>query len=95
MRYAATCTNCGDIEIEKPMLAVFPARHLCGGKLARKYEAPAVHYNAAGFYSTDVTRLRNMIGSERHDKLTADIDDIGSRAKSDKLTPYERSLEGD
>lgn len=95
MLYSANCEKCGPVEIEKPMTAVFPLRHLCGGKLTREFDTPTVHYHAGGFFSTDVTRLRNMIGGERYDKLTADIADIERRAKTGNLTPYERSLEGD
>lgn len=92
--YAANCTNCGPIEVSKPMADAFPARHACGGKLTRLYSAPpAVHYASAGFYSTDVSRLQKIVGTERYAKFEHERDAAVTRAATGTQTPYERALE--
>lgn len=94
MIYPASCEKCGEIEIEKSMLAPFPLRHLCGGKLKRRYDvAPAVQFNAPGFYASDVQRFKSQVGSERYAKFEHERDDIERRAKAGKLTPHEKSLD--
>lgn len=81
------------VEITKPMAVDFPVRHACGGALTRILTAPAVHYAAAGFYATDVDRLKKQVGSERFAQFEKQKAAAERRAKSGKQTPYERSLE--
>lgn len=75
------------------MAADFPERHTCGHILHRVFLPPSVHYAATGFYSTDVSRMKNMVGSDRYAKFEAQRDSAQARAKAGKLTPYERQLE--
>lgn len=93
MIYLAQCENCGTTEIEKPMQAAFPHRHLCGGKLKRVYTPANVQYNAPGFYSTDVKHFENQVGKERAEKFYAERDATLKRAKQGRLTPYEKKLD--
>src|SRR3990167_3444035 len=80
----ANCSNCGKVEVTKPMAAAFPVRHTCGGRLARVYSPLPVFYRAPGFTTYDVTRPRE------HER-----DDIERRAKARKLTQYEMAAESD
>ena len=92
MTYDAECSNCGTIEIEKPMNAAFPISHDCGGSLSRVYSPIAVHYNASGFHTFDY-RFDSVVGSERAAKVRAKNADAESRARVGNLTPYEQALE--
>ena len=68
----------------------------CGGALARLYtQAPPAIYNAAGFYASDVNRLRSQVGPERYAQFEAERDDIRRRARLGRLTAQERSLDTD
>ena len=93
MRYDATCSKCGHVEIEKRMQARFPVRHMCGGHLQRVYNVTPVHFNAPGFYETDVRYFEKQVGKERATKFYAERDDIMRRAKAGRLTPYEKKLD--
>lgn len=93
MRYDAICSKCGAVEINKPMLAVFPVRHACGGALTRQFSPLPVHFNAPGFYSSDVSRMQNMIGPDRYARFEAQRAAAQARAKTGTLTPYEQQLE--
>lgn len=93
MIYTATCTKCGNVEIDKPMLAEFPTRHACGGTVTHHYTVIAVHYAAPGFYSTDVQRMKSLVGPDRFAKFEAQKADAEKRAKAGRLTPYEKVLE--
>jgi len=92
MIYEATCKQCGNVEIEKPMTAPFPVRHTCGAQLSRRYSPIAVHYAAPGFYSSDVTRFRSQVGAERFAKFEREREDVLKRTKQGKLTPNEKRL---
>ena len=94
MTYDAECSNCGAVEIEKPMKATFPVRHDCGAKLRRVYSPIAVHYNASGFHAFDA-RFDSMVGPERAAKVRAKNDAAEARARAGKLTPYERAIENE
>lgn len=75
------------------MAADFPVRHVCGGRLTRLYTtAPAVHYAAGGFYTTDVNRLKNQVGPERFAKFEREKAAAEQRAATNTQTPYERAL---
>ena len=93
MTYDATCSTCGRVEIQKRMAAPFPPRHSCGGTLTRRYSPIPIHYNAAGFYSSDYARFDKQVGPERAARVRAKNDDVLKRAKAGKLTPYERRLD--
>lgn len=99
MLYDATCSKCGTVEIDKPMAADFPVQHIlasgkpCGGTLKRCFAVTTVHFAAQGFYSTDVGRLRGLMGPERYAKFEKQRAGIERRAKSGRLTSYERTLE--
>lgn len=75
------------------MAAPLPGCPNCGATLARRFSVPAVHYQSAGFYSSDVTRLKAQVGPERFAQFEARKDDVERRAKAGRLTGYERSLE--
>ena len=95
MVYPATCDKCGEVEISSPMAKGLPRLHLgCGGALRRRYTVPAVTYAAAGFYSTDVTRLRDMVGPERYAKFEKQKSAAEKRAKAGTQTDYEKAMEG-
>jgi len=94
MKYEATCSHCGPVEIEKPMKARMPRRHTCGGMLTRRFSVPAVHFAAPGFYSTDVARMQKQVGPERFAKFEKQKADADKRAKAGQLTGYEKALEG-
>lgn len=55
MIYLYKCDDCGDvIEIQKGMNEKGPSKcKTCNGSMRRIYNAPAVHYKGAGFYSSD------------------------------------------
>lgn len=91
--YSATCSHCGNVEISKPMLAVFPRKHACGGKLTRRFSMPGVIFDAPGFYATDVRRLESQIGKDAHARFTALKRDAERRAGKGQLTAYEQALE--
>lgn len=93
MVYDAICSECGQVEIEKPMRDEFPRRHDCGGKLSRLYTATPVHYNAPGFYSFDVSRFEKQVGPERAAKVKDKNDDYMKRMRAGRLTPSEKRLE--
>ncbi len=93
MIYSAICEQCGNIEIEKPMTAVFPPQHICGGKMRRVYTPANIQYNAPGFYSTDVGHMEKQIGKERAAKFYKQRDNTLARAKAGRLTPYEKRFE--
>jgi predicted nucleic acid-binding Zn ribbon protein len=93
MIYPAHCDKCGDVEISKPMRDAFPTRHACGGKLARRFEAVPVHFAAGGFYTTDVNRMKSIVGADRYARFEHERDGAIKRAKAGKLTPYEKVLE--
>lgn len=61
MKYRAHCSNCGNVEITKPMEAEWPSRHECGGTLIRLFDAPiVVRSNTSDPYVTDVSRSRRV-----------------------------------
>lgn len=93
MVYSATCSKCGEVEINKPMADDFPIRHTCGGKLSRRFVVPAVHFAAGGFYSTDVSHFQKQLGPDRYARFEAQRDAAQARAKAGTLTPYEQQLE--
>jgi len=93
MRYDATCSHCGAIEIDKPMTAPFPRKHNCGGVLARVYHPIPVHYAAPGFYSTDVDHLKKQIGPERFASFEREKAAAEKRAVTGTQTAYERRLD--
>ena len=93
MIYAARCDMCGEVEIEKPMQAPFPKRHECGYAVHRVYTATPAHYNAPGFYASDVTRFKSQVGAERFAKFEKQKESAERRAKAGKLTNYEKALE--
>jgi predicted nucleic acid-binding Zn ribbon protein len=68
--YSAVCSNCGLIELLKPMSEPFPATHGCGGRLTRVYHVTPVQYRAAGFRDYD-DGLRKKVGKERYAKFEA------------------------
>lgn len=75
------------------MLSPMPPCSRCGRALERRYAPPAVHYRAAGFYSTDVDRLRREIGPERFARFEAQRAEAERRARRGQLTAHERRLE--
>lgn len=94
MTYEVSCKGCGEFEIEKPMAAQLPRCPYCHGTLRRVYDAmPAVHYAAPGFYATDVKRGEDLFGKDRAARFNRQKADAEARAKSGRLTPYERKLE--
>lgn len=93
MRYDARCKQHGIVEIVKRMDEPLPRCPRCGWRLARVYDAPPVHFNAAGFYASDVTRFKSQIGSERFARFEAQRASAERRAKAGQLTAYERALE--
>lgn len=93
MIYSAKCEKCGEVEIEKPMVAAFPLRHFCGGKVRRVFTPAQVIYAAPGFYSTDVTHFEKQVGKERAAKFYKQRDATLARAKAGRLTPYEKRLD--
>ena len=95
MRYDANCSNCGKVEVNKPMAAAFPVRHTCGGRLARVYSPLPVFYHSPGFTTYDYTRPREQVGATRFAKFEHERDDIERRAKAGKLTQYEMAAESD
>ena len=95
MHYDATCSNCGSVEISKPMQAAFPVRHRCGGTLTRRYHSPVIKFDAPGFFTYDVTRPREQVGAARFAQFERERDDIERRAKAGRLTSYERAAEYD
>lgn len=56
-------------------------------------QAPAVHFAAAGFYHSDVTRFKSQIGPERFARFERQRDDAIQRARDGRLTDYEKALE--
>lgn len=95
MRYDVRCEKCGEeFEIEKPMKAAWPKCPKCKGQIRRLFtKSPPVHFAAAGFYSTDVTHFEKVVGKERAEKFRKRREDVETRAKEGKLTPYERHME--
>lgn len=93
MVYGAVCSRCGEVEISKPMAADFPSRHACGGALKRRYSAPAITFNAPGFYATDVSHFQKQLGPARYARFEAERAAAQKRAAQGRLTPYERQLE--
>ena len=92
MRYDAKCSNCGTVEITKPMSPDWPAAHSCGGTLTRLYGSPAVHYAVGGFVTSD-TRFERQLTPERAARFRAQKDDAERRAATGRLTDYEKVLE--
>lgn len=94
MRYDVICEAGHPSEIEKPMAAGYPTCPKCGRELRRLFDTvPAVHYAAAGFFTTDVSRFAGLVGPERAARFEAQRDDAERRARAGKLTPYEKVLE--
>jgi len=94
MLYDAFCPNCQEnSEIDKAMTAPMPKCRRCAAPLVRRYSAPAVLFNAPGFYATDIAHLERQVGRERAARFRAKRDDAEARAKAGRLTPYERALE--
>ena len=93
MQYDADCSKCGRVEVSKRMTDPMPMRHACGGKLVRVFTATPIHYNAPGFYASDVTHFRNQVGPERFAKFEKRRANIEARAAKGQLTTYERALE--
>lgn len=92
--YDARCPHCEDQhEIVKPMMAPMPTCPDCGTQLVRLYAPICVQYNAPGFHTTEYTRFEKQVGTERAARFRAQRDDAERRAKSGKLTEYERVLE--
>lgn len=75
------------------MLAPFPARHSCGARMRRNYNALPVIFNAPGFYETDVRHFEKQIGKEKAERLRVKNEDVMRRAKAGRLTPYEKRLD--
>lgn len=71
----------------------FPSRHVCGCKLTRVFEPPAVHYHSPGFFSSDVSHFQKQLGPDRYARFEAQRDAAQARAKAGTLTPYEQQLE--
>jgi predicted nucleic acid-binding Zn ribbon protein len=94
MRYDAKCSNCGTIEIIKPMAAAWPTQHDCGGALTRLYGATAVIFAAPGFVTSD-TRFERQLSPERAARFRAQRADAERRSAAGRLTPYEQGLERD
>ena len=92
MRYETICKSCkAKREVVKPMAAPLPPCPLCAGELRRIYSAPvSVHYNAPGFFSSDVGRMRGAIGAEQYAKFEHVRDDLEYRMKNGKLTEREK-----
>lgn len=96
MVYTVFCEHCGQqYDIQKPMAAELPHCAVCGRQVRRVFdEAPAVQYQAAGFYTTDHVRFERAVGRERAAKFSAAKHDAEQRARRGQLTRYEKSLEG-
>ena len=76
------------------MHAPLPKCAECGGRLRRLFRAaPAVHYAAPGFFSTDVSHFKNQIGAERFARFEAERDATMRRMKAGKPTRYEHAAE--
>lgn len=75
------------------MAVAFPQRHSCGHLLRRVYVPPAIHYAAAGFYTTDVSHFQKQLGPDRYAKFEHDRAAAIARSKTGTLTPYERQLD--
>lgn len=75
------------------MTAPMPRCRRCASPLVRRYSAPAVLFNAPGFYSTDIAHLERQVGPERAARFRTQRDDAEARAKAGRLTPYEKALE--
>ena len=56
-------------------------------------QAPVVHFAAAGFYHSDVTRFKSQVGTERFARFERQRDDAIRRAREGQLTDYEKALE--
>lgn len=91
--YDAKCTKCEfEGEIEKPREASLPRCPQCRGTLRRVYRPTVVHYAAPGFSATD-GRLEKLVGTKRYRRFEAQKEDVETRARSGRLTEYERSIE--
>ena len=94
VRYDVVCRRGHRAEIEKPMVAGYPACPKCGAETRRDFSSvPVVHYAVAGFYYTDVTRFRSQVGPERFARFERQKADVLSRAAAGKLTAAEQALE--
>ena len=71
----------------------FPRLHTCGAPLRRRYTAPSVIYNSAGFYSTDVSHFQKQLGAEKFAKFEAKRQAAEKRAHTGMLSNYEKVLE--
>ena len=95
MRFDVVCSNGHQAEIIKPMAAGYPVCPKCGAETRRLFtSAPAVHYAAAGFVTSD-TRFERQLTPERAARFRAQRDDAERRAKAGKLTAYEKAFESD
>ena len=95
MLYDAFCPTCKEhSEIRKAMTAPMPQCPHCSTSLVRLHRTiPAVLFNAAGFYATDIAHLERQVGRERAERFWAQRADAEARAKAGWLTPYEKALE--
>lgn len=95
MLYDARCPKCRYAdEIDKPASAPFPKCPLCGARMEKAYTQPVpVHYAAAGFYSTDVGRMRAAVGPALADKFEHEKTEYFLRESRNRLTPQEKALE--
>ena len=94
MRYDIYCDICGySGEIEKRPSEALPPCPDCGCETRQIYHAPAIAFAAGGFHSTDYTRFESQVGRERAARFRAWRADAEARAKTGRLTGYEKILE--
>lgn len=91
--YQVRCHNCGEFEIEKRMTEPLPRCPDCAGELKQVYLAPAVQFNAPGFYATDDARFDQMVGPERAARVKRQNEAALKRKMAGRQTDYERALE--